>query len=325
MLDADAWERLENPWTLLQDVGEERLAALSRDPHAIAELARLTSARNAYLADGGWFSRARAGQVRGIAYFSMEFGLGEALPLYAGGLGILAGDLLKGASDLGVPVIGIGLLYQEGYFRQVIDGDGRQREAYPFNDPMSLPIEPLRTRTGAWLHVTLDLPGRLLYVRVWQARVGRTKLYLLDTNDPLNAPADRGITGRLYGGDHEERFLQEVILGVGGWRALEAIGQDVEICHLNEGHPAFAILERTRTYMARHRVPFDVALWATRAGNVFTTHTALEAAFDSYDADFVERHRAMLEPYVAQLGLSFEQLMALGRRHPSERGEPFTL
>ena len=325
MLDPDAWERLENPWTLLHDVGDERLAALSHSPEALGELARLTAARRAYLADGSWFSRARADRVRGIAYFSMEFGLGEALPLYAGGLGVLAGDVLKGASDLGVPLIGIGLLYQQGFFRQVIDRDGRQREVYPFNEPTSLPVEPVRTRTGAWLHIPLEFPGRLVFLRVWQARVGRTRLYLLDSNDPLNSAVDRGITARLYGTDREERFLQEVVLGVGGWRVVEALGLDIEICHLNEGHPAFAILERARCYMVKNGVPFEVALWATRAGNVFTTHTAMESAFDAYDYDFVDRHRAMLEPYVARLGLTFEQLMALGRRHPGDIREPFTL
>ena len=324
-LDADAWERLQNPWLLLQNVSDERLAQFAAAPGAMGQLSRLTAARGAYLARQAWFARAHGDALHAVAYFSMEFGLGEALPLYAGGLGVLAGDLLKTASDLGVPLVGVGLLYHQGYFRQVIAADGRQREAYPFNDVTSLPVEPVRTGSGAWLHVTLDLAGRLLYLRVWRARVGRTALYLLDSNDPLNAPADRGITGRLYGTDKEERFLQEVVLGVGGWRMLQALGIEPEILHLNEGHPAFAILERARCLMERAQLPFDAALWATRAGNIFTTHTALESAFDSYDARFVERHRAMLEPYVTRLGLTFEQLMALGRRHPDNADEPFTL
>ena len=324
-LDPEAWERLENPWSLLENVSDERLNAFARAPAAMSELARLTAARDGYLADETWFARTHGGSLRAIAYFSMEFGLGEALPLYAGGLGVLAGDALKTASDLGVPLVGVGLLYHQGYFRQVVDRDGAQREAYPFNDPTGLPITPVRSTNGSWLHVTLNLAGRLLYLRIWRARVGRTALYLLDSNDPLNAPADRGITSRLYGSDKDERFLQEVVLGVGGWRMLQALGIDVDVLHLNEGHPAFAILERTRSLMASAHLPFDAALWATRAGNVFTTHTALEAAFDSYDAAFVDRHRAMLEPYVAQLGLSFDALMALGRRDPTNAGEPFTL
>ena len=325
MLDHDAWERLQNPWALLQDVSNDRLAEFAGNPAAVEQLSRLTAARDTYLARDAWFPRTHGGRLRTVAYFSMEFGLGEALPFYAGGLGVLAGDMLKTASDLGVPLVGVGLLYQQGYFRQVIDPDGQQRESYPFYDTTSLPVEPVRTANGAWLHVTLDLAGRLLYLRIWRARVGRTVLYLLDSNDPLNAPADRGITGRLYGTDKEERFLQEVVLGVGGWRMLQALGVDPEILHLNEGHPAFAILERARCVMERARLPFDAAFWATRAGNVFTTHTALESAFDAYDVSFVERHRAMLEPYVARLGLTLAELMALGRRHPENADEPFTL
>lgn len=324
-LDADGWERLKNPWALLQDVSNDCLDRFAATPSAMAQLSRLTAARDAYLARDSWFPATHADALHSVAYFSMEFGLGEALPFYAGGLGVLAGDLLKTASDLGVPLIGVGLLYQQGYFRQVIDTDGRQRESYPFNDVTSLPVEPLRAANGAWLHVTIDLAGRLLYLRTWRARVGRTALYLLDSNDPWNAPADRGITARLYGTDKEERFLQEVVLGVGGWRMLQALGIDPEILHLNEGHPAFAILERARSLMERAQLPFDAALWATRAGNIFTTHTALASAFDAYDASFAERHRAMLEPYVARLGLTFAQLMALGRRQPDNTDEPFTL
>ena len=324
-LDPDAWERLANPWAILQDVSDDRLAWFAENPSAMAELARLTTTRDVYLTGKNWFNGAHAGAIKTVAYFSMEFGLGEALPLYAGGLGVLAGDVLKTASDLGVPLIGVGLLYQEGYFRQVLDMEGKQREAYPFNDPTSLPVEPVRAPNGAWLHIPLDLAGRVLYLRVWRTCIGRTALYLLDSNDPLNAPADRGITGHLYGTDKEERFLQEVALGVGGWRMLRMLGIDADVLHLNEGHPAFAILERVRNVMESAHLPFDTALWATRAGNVFTTHTALETAFDSYDATFVERHRAMLEPYVARLGLTFAQLMALGRRDPNDLSEPFTL
>ena len=324
-LDPDAWQRLKNPWSLLQDVSGERLAEFEKTPAAMAELERLTAAREGYLGDGTWFARSHGGSLRTVAYFSMEFGLGEALPLYAGGLGVLAGDVLKTASDLGVPLIGVGLLYSAGYFRQIVDHDGAQHEAYPYNDPTALPISPVRGANGSWLHVTLDLAGRPLYLRIWRARVGRTVLYLLDSNDPLNAPADRGITSRLYGSDKDERFLQEVVLGVGGWRMLQALGLPVDILHLNEGHPAFAILERIRSLMESAHLSFDDSLWATRAGNIFTTHTALEAAFDSYDTSFVERHRAILEPYVARLGLTFAELMALGRRDPANSAEPFTL
>src|SRR5271165_227355 len=276
-VDPEAWRRTQNPWTILQDISAERLQALSADRSFVAELERLTRARQDYLETPGWFTSTHGtAALSGIAYFSMEFGLGEALPLYAGGLGILAGDFLKTASDLGIPVIGVGLLYQEGYFRQIIDAAGAQHEAYPFNDPGSLPIEPVPGPDGAWLRIALDLPGRPVSFRVWQARVGRVRLYLLDANDPRNSPADRGITGKLYDAGSEIRISQEVVLGVAGWRVVEALAPEVEICHLNEGHAAFAILERARAYMRRSGLSFREALWATRAGNIFTTHTPVE-------------------------------------------------
>ena len=200
--------------------------------------------RQRYLQSPCWYGREQASSgLKGVAYFSMEFGLGEALPVYSGGLGILAGDYLKTASDLGVPVVGIGLLYQQGYFRQTLDPDGRQQEAFPDNDPMSLPVMPVQTRQGDWLTIRLELPGRSILVRVWQAQVGRVTLYLLDSNHLLNSPADRGATAMLYPSGEKTRLTQEIILGVGGWQVLEELGHDSEIiCHLNEGHAALAVL-----------------------------------------------------------------------------------
>ena len=183
----------------------------------------------------------------------MEFMLSEALPIYSGGLGNVAGDQLKAASNLGVPVIGIGLLYQQGYFRQEIDAHGWQQALYPFNDPGQLPIKPLREPNGEWLRLSIDFPGGKLWIRTWQVQVGRTKLYLLDTNDPANIPAYRGITSELYGGGPELRLKQELVLGIGGWRLLRALGLQPEVCHLNEGHAAFAVLERARSYMADNK------------------------------------------------------------------------
>jgi starch phosphorylase len=201
----------------------------------------------------------------------MEYGLGEALPIYSGGLGILAGDYLKTASDLGVPVTGIGLLYQQGYFRQVIDSHGDQTEFYPSNDPGQLPIMPVRDKNGEWLHIKIDFPGRVIALRCWEVIVGRTKLYLLDSNDAINEPSDRGITSELYGGGPEMRLQQEIVLGIGGWRLLEALGIHPEVCHLNEGHAALAVIERARTFMKDNAQPFQIALAATRPGNIFTT------------------------------------------------------
>jgi starch phosphorylase len=290
-IDNELWQRTHNPWTILEDLSVARLDELAADVGFLMQLFTLVAARNAYLTDRGWFAAVRGdAELAGVAYFSMEFGVGEALPLYAGGLGILAGDALKAASDLGLPIIGIGLLYQEGYFRQSIDALGRQLEAYPYNDPSSMPIAPVRVTGGARLHIPVELPGRTLQLRVWRATIGRTLLYLLDSNDPVNDPIARGITGKLYGGGSEMRLLQEIVLGVGGWRLVEALHPEVEVCHLNEGHAAFAVLERARSFARRQGVGFDEALWATRAGNVFTTHTPVEPGFDRFPPDLLKRY-----------------------------------
>jgi starch phosphorylase len=324
-LDAEAWRRTQNPWTILQDISAERLRALATDPLFIAELERLTRARQEYLETPGWFASAHGTAVlSGVAYFSMEFGLGEALPLYAGGLGILAGDFLKTASDLGLPVIGIGLLYQEGYFRQFIDASGAQQEVFPLNDPGSMPIQPAKGPDGAWLHIHLDLPGRIVHLRVWQALVGRVRLYLLDANDPLNSPVDRGITGKLYDTGTEIRLLQEIVLGVGGWRVVEALALEVEICHMNEGHAAFAVLERARSYMRRSGLSFWEALWATRPGNLFTTHTPVAAGFDRFPADLLAKYARYLGSFLAETGIELSELLALGRPRPDSE-EPFNM
>ena len=326
MVDAPAWEQTRNPWAMLQDTPRDRLTALAADPAFMGELERVLRARLRYRSDAGPYGHGLSRSARArIAYFSMEFGLSEAVPLYAGGLGILAGDYLKTASDLGVAAVGVGLLYQVGYFRQILDADGRQQATYPYNDPASLPIEPVRAHSGGILHVPLLLPGRTLLLRVWRARVGRASLYLLDTNDPLNSPTDRGIAGELYGGGPEMRLIQEVVLGIGGWRALEAMGIDVDVCHLNEGHAAFAVLERARAFMQRHRTSFAEALWATRAGNVFTTHTPVAAGFDAYSTELIDKYFPWFGNYVASLGLSRERLLALGRRDASDSGEPFNM
>ncbi len=319
----EVWERTQNPWIILQDLPSERLAELGRDAGFRRELRGLIAARDQYLKEPGWYGQRHAGAaLRRIAYFSMEFGLGEALPLYAGGLGILAGDYLKTASDLGVPAVGVGLLYQVGYFRQVVDAAGCQQELYPYNDPTSLPIQPVPGPAGGWLHVPLELPARSLLLRVWQARVGRATLYLLDSNDPFNSPADRGITSQLYGGGPELRLVQELVLGVGGWRLVDALGLEVDVCHLNEGHAAFVVLERARRFMAQHHASFAEALWATRTGNVFTTHTPVAAGFDCFPPELIDRYcRAAFDG----LGISMEELLALGRADPTDRSEPFTM
>jgi starch phosphorylase len=323
-LDPELWELTHNPWVLLQTVSREKLQGVASDPRFQKLLADLH--REKMLAEGSeaWFQKAhpRSG-VSTIAYFSMEFMLSEALPIYSGGLGNVAGDQLKAASNLGVPVTGVGLLYQQGYFRQEIDAQGHQQALYPFNDPGQLPIRPVREPNGEWLRLAIALPGFKLWIRVWQVQVGRAKLYLLDTNDPANPPAYRGITTELYGGGPELRLKQELVLGIGGWRLLRALGLQPEVCHLNEGHAAFAVLERARSYMQDNGKRFDVALSVTRAGNLFTTHTAVEAGFDRFAPNLIERY---LSKYAEdQLSISVDELLALGRRNRQDSSEPFNM
>ncbi len=323
MLDSELWERTRNPYLILQSVSQKRLEDAAQDPVVQQELRLLFERRTQYLNEPGWFGRNYTpAHLRGVAYFSMEFGLSEALPIYSGGLGVLAGDCLKTASDLGVPMIGIGLLYQQGYFHQVLDADGRQQEAFPFNDPTSLPVVPVRDREGGWLKILIALPGRELALRVWLVQVGKAPLYLLDSNDPMNTPGDRAITATLYTTDRERRFLQEVVLGLGGWRIIESLGLDIEVCHLNEGHAAMVVLARAESFMRSAQVRFEESLWATRLGNVFTTHTPVEAAFDRYDPALVAHYAA---PVPELLGISMHQLLGLGRRNPQDAGEQFNM
>src|SRR3984885_1513192 len=323
-LDAELWELTHNPWVVLQTVSRERLQSVTADANFQKLLANLQDQKRIAEESEGWFQKTHPGSgLSTVAYFSMEFMLSEALPIYSGGLGNVAGDQLKTASNLGVPVIGVGLLYQQGYFRQELDARGQQQALYPFNDPGQLPIQPLRQTNGEGLRLSLDLPGGKLWIRTWQAQVGRTKLYLLDTNDPANIPAYRSITNELYGGGPELRLKQEMVLGIGGWRLLRALGLQPEVCHLNEGHAAFAVLERAHSYMADTNEPFDLALTITRAGNLFTTHTPVEAGFDRFDPGLMGWY---FKKYAQDsLSLPVQDLLALGRRDRGDSSEPFNM
>ncbi len=323
-LNPDLWKLTHNPWVVLQTVSGERLKKITSDPAFQNALDQLTQERRAESESTLWFQQAHpTSPLKTIAYFSMEYMLSEALPIYSGGLGNVAGDQLKAANGLGVPVVGIGLLYDQGYFRQEIDRDGRQRALYPFNDPGQLPIKPLRTANGDWLRLSIPFPGGDLWIRTWEVQVGRAKLYLLDTNDPANIPEYRGITSELYGGGPDLRLRQEHVLGIGGWRLLRSLGIHPEVCHLNEGHAAFAVLERAASYMEDTGHPFSVALTVTRAGNLFTTHTPVEAGFDRFPVDLMRTH---FEGYCnTRLKISFEELMALGRRNGDDGQEPFNM
>lgn len=324
-VDERLWRRSQNPWSMLQNASAELLQRLAADGEFCRKLAELVEARKHYFECPGWFPAAHGTtKLGGVAYFSMEFGLGSALPLYAGGLGVLAGDYLKTASDLDIPLMGVGLLYQEGYFRQIVDADGLQQEFYPFNEPATLPIEPVIQQNG-WLRIPLELPGRVVQLRVWQANVGRVKLYLLDSNDPLNSPVDRGITSKLYGGGTEIRLMQEIALGVGGWRLVDQLNPETEICHINEGHAAFAVIERARHLAVNKRLNFWEALWATRAGNVFTTHTPVAAGFDAFPASLLRKYLPYVEGELANRGVTLNDILGLGRIDPSNSDEPFNM
>lgn len=323
-LDPELWTITHNPWAALQTVSRDRIEHVLADPVFRKNVDDLVRARRQAVEAPAWFQhRYPQAPLTCVAYFSMEFMLSEALPIYSGGLGNVAGDQLKAAGDLGVPVVGVGLLYQQGYFRQMLDKDGAQHALFPYNDPGQLPITPLRQANGEWLRLEIVLPGYSVWLRAWQVQVGRIKLYLLDSNDAANFPAHRGITSELYGGGPELRLKQEMLLGIGGWRLLMALGLQPDVCHLNEGHAAFAVLERARSFMAETGQPFDVALAVTRAGNLFTTHTAVAAGFDRFSPWLIKQYLGL---YVEQkLGISLHDVLALGRQNPNDSSEPFNM
>jgi starch phosphorylase len=323
-LGPELWAMTHNPWVVLQTVSQDTIASALADRDFRAVVDGLVSARRQAQTAPAWFQREHPDSpLTCAAYFSMEFMLSEALPIYSGGLGNVAGDQLKAASDLGVPIVAVGLLYQEGYFRQAITRSGEQQALYPYNDPGQLPITPLRQPNGEWLRLEIALPGYSVWLRAWQVQVGRVKLYLLDSNDAANYPVHRGITNELYGGGPELRLKQELLLGIGGWRLLRAVGLEPEVCHLNEGHAAFAVLERARSFMDETGQPFDVALAVTRAGNLFTTHTAVAAGFDRFSQGLIEQY---LGGYAEKkLGISLQRLLALGRQNADDPAEPFNM
>ncbi len=319
---------------VLQAASQDRLREILADPSFRQLIDDLGTARREATTAPAWFQRAHPGAPHSgtghsgtglscVAYFSMEFMLSEGLPIYSSGLGTVAGDQLKAASDLGVPVIGVGLLYQQGYFRQEIDAEGAQQAIYPYSDPGQLPITPLRLPSGEWVRLKLNLPGYPIWLRAWQAQVGRVKLYLLDSNDAANFPLYRGITAELYGGGPYVRLMQELTLGIGSWQMLEALGISPDVCHLNEGHAVLAVLERARSFMQASGQNFETALAATRAGNLFTTHTAVAAGFDRFPPALIER---CLGDYArGQLGVTLHDFLALGRQDPNNGDEDFNM
>ncbi|MDI1249254.1 MAG: alpha-glucan family phosphorylase [Lacunisphaera sp.] len=323
-LDPALWERTRHPFTVLQSVPRGEIERRLADPSFRAQVDALVQAKRQMAVAPGWFQEAHPqSPLTCVAYFSMEFMLTASLPIYSGGLGNVAGDQLKTSSDLGVPVVGVGLLYQKGYFRQVIDRDGAQQAQFPYNDPAQLPITPVLSPDGGCLRLEIAWPGFSVWLRVWQAQVGRLKLYLLDSNDAANSPEHREITGELYSGGPDRRLQQEIILGIGGWRLLATLGIKPEVCHLNEGHAAFAVLERAACFMAGTGQSFEVAAAVTRAGNLFTTHTAVDAGFDRFAPSLIEHY---LGGYAdKRLGVALNDLLALGRQNPTDSSESFNM
>ncbi len=324
-LDPDLWEETRhNPVALLGRIKQERLNSASRDEAYLAQVRRANQKFQSYMTpDSSWF-RKTYGEIvdRNVAYFSAEFGLTECLPNYSGGLGILSGDHLKAASDLEIPLVGFGLLYQQGYFRQYLNADGWQQERYPENDFYTQPLSRVLTPGGEPLIISVELPGRPLFAQVWKVQVGRLPLYLLDTNIPQNSAKDQNITDQLYGGDRETRIQQEILLGIGGYRALKALNIDAGVFHLNEGHSAFLALERCKDIMGSHGLPFAAAREVATAGIVFTTHTPVPAGNDFFTPELVIRY---LSSYRDVLGLSEKEFLGLGRQNPDDSHEAYCM
>jgi glycogen phosphorylase len=323
-LDRKLWDAVHhNPVKMLGTIEQEKLAKASMDDGYLAHLARVYESYSAHVKQPGWYQKAHADKSKLlVAYFSAEFGLHESLPIYSGGLGILAGDHLKSASEIALPLIGVGLLYRNGYFQQYLSADGWQQEMYPELDFYNLAVEPMRYTDGSPVHVRVDMPENAVFCKVWRVNVGRVKLYLLDTNLQENAPADREITSRLYGGGHEMRIKQEIVLGIGGVRALAALNIEPTVFHMNEGHSAFLALERTRMLLEDSDMTFDEARQAVMAANVFTTHTPVPAGIDMFPPDMMVKY---FKNYIPSLKLDEEGFLALGRENVMDKKQGFSM
>jgi len=318
-LDPALWEACgHNPKAFLRRVSQERLDKAAEDRIFVEDFNRALSAYDTYHHEDmrpDVTPHLRPGTDL-IAYFCAEFGLHESLPIYSGGLGILAGDHCKAASDLGIPFVAVGMLYRQGYFTQTFDGHGKQIAHYTPTDFDQLPVQPAHDRDGQELHVHVTVADRHVTLKVWEAKAGHIRLYLLDSDVPQNNDVDRSITYQLYGGDIHTRIQQEIVLGIGGVRALRALGLKPTVWHINEGHAAFQILERIREHVERG-LPFDVARELVAAGTVFTTHTPVPAGHDIFDQHLMESY---LSQYIDQLGVGMGQFLALGRSPGSENG-----
>ncbi len=323
-MDRDMWEATgHNPVALLGRIEQPRLEELERDEIFLARMDKVYRELERYLNSSTWYQKVNVEGNQGcIAYFSAEFGLHESLPLYSGGLGILAGDHMKSASDLGLPLVGVGLLYKHGYFKQYLNPDGWQMETYPSNDVYNMSMVQLKDEDG--MPITIEIPfyDRTIQARVWSITVGRINIYMLDTDVPVNSPHDRQITSHLYGGSLETRLQQEIVLGMGGIRMLRKLGHPPTVCHMNEGHSAFMAVERLLNLVQEENMNFDEALEAVRATSIFTTHTPVPAGIDRFPEDLMRRY---FTDIADKLGIGIERFLDLGRIQPGNRAEEFCM
>lgn len=323
-LGKEYWEQsYQNPVRMLGLIPQERYNDIMNDDSFLANMDRIDAEFEKYMNEETWFQKTH-GDVKGkVAYFSFEFGLDEGLPVYSGGLGVLAGDHLKSASDLGIPLCGVGLLYREGYFRQFLNADGYQQEEYPENDWYTMPVNLVTGDGGQPIKISCELPdGDSVTAQIWKVQVGRVNLFLLDANIPENKPEHRSITDQLYGGDKDMRIRQEILLGIGGLRALWAMGMEPSVCHMNEGHSAFLALERISHFMQNSSLKFEQAKELVWASNVFTTHTPVPAGNERFDPALVDKY---IKPYIAKLGITWDQCLTLGRENPGDQHEAFCM
>jgi starch phosphorylase len=323
-IDDDLFEAVENsPVKMLGAIDQSRLEELLQDDGFLAHMDRVESALDNYMTSPTWFHETYGAEANcRFAYFSAEFGIHESIPIYSGGLGLLAGDHLKAASDLGIPLTGVGLMYREGYFRQYLNVDGWQQERYPENDFFNLPLIPETKPDGLPILINIPFPSREVWARIWRIQVGRIPLYLLDTNIAKNAAEDRNITSQLYGGDNDMRVRQEMVLGIGGIRALRALGKAPTVCHMNEGHSAFSGLERIRILMEEQGLDFPSAREAVEAGTCFTTHTPVPAGNDVFPPQLIEHY---FSSYLPLLKIDRNEFLGMGRQNPRDANEQFCM
>lgn len=324
-LDGALWEKTgHNPVLMLGTISQQVLDNAAKDEAFLAQLNRISQRQKEYLqSKSTWYKKQqRQNQNEVIAYFSAEYGINEALPIYSGGLGILSGDHVKAASDLDLPFVAVGIAYQQGYFRQYLNPDGWQQENYPINDFYNMPITLVRQENGEPLIITVDLPGRPVNIQVWKAQVGRVPLYLMDTNIPQRRREDEDITDALYHADPDIRIRQEIILGIGGMRLLEALKIKPSVCHMNEGHSAFLALERIRMLMEEQKLSFYEAKEVAAAGQLFTTHTAVPAGIDKFAPELIDKY---FSEYYGKLSINREEFLGLGRSHPQDQNELFSM